>query len=105
MSRSALAFTALVAATVAWAGLATAQTTPPAAKPPASGATMPDSSQAPAKEINAATARTQIEASGYSKVKGLARQTDGTWRARATKNDQEVAVSVDATGKVSQMQQ
>lgn len=60
---------------------------------------MPGTAQA------ASSARTQIEASGYSNVRDLKRQDDGSWRARATKNDVEVAVSVDSTGNVTQMEQ
>ena len=53
----------------------------------------------------ATSARTQIEASGYTNIKELKRQNDGSWRARATKNNEEVAVSVDSTGLVTQMSQ
>jgi hypothetical protein len=50
----------------------------------------------------ATSARTQIEASGYTKIKDLKRKDDGSWQAIATKNDAEVAVSVDTTGNVTQ---
>ena len=51
------------------------------------------------------SAKAQIEASGYSDVKDLKRQDDGSWRAKARKNDVEVAVSVDSTGNVTQIEQ
>lgn len=51
------------------------------------------------------SAKAQIEASGYTDVKDLKRQDDGSWRARARKNDVEVAVSVDSTGNVTQIEQ
>ena len=50
----------------------------------------------------ATSARTQIEASGYTRIKELKRKDDGSWQAIATKNDAEVAVSVDTTGNVTQ---
>lgn len=50
----------------------------------------------------ATSARTQIEASGYTRIKELKRKDDGSWQAIATKNDTEVAVSVDTTGNVTQ---
>jgi ABC-type nitrate/sulfonate/bicarbonate transport system substrate-binding protein len=51
----------------------------------------------------ATSARTQIEASGYTKIKELKRNEDGSWQAIATKNDVEVSVSVDTTGNVTQI--
>lgn len=48
--------------------------------------------------------RTQIEASGYKKIRDLTRKADGSWHAKATKNEEEVAVSVDSTGNVTQVQ-
>lgn len=50
----------------------------------------------------ATSARTQIEASGYTKIKDLKRKDDGSWQALATKNDAEVAVSVDPSGNVTE---
>lgn len=50
----------------------------------------------------ATSARTQIEASGYTRIRELKRNEDGSWQAIATKNDVEVAVSVDTTGNVTQ---
>ncbi|TAJ32736.1 MAG: PepSY domain-containing protein [Reyranella sp.] len=68
-------------------------------KPSAPPAGMPGTTQ------QATSAKTQIEASGYSDVKDLKRQDDGSWRAKARKNDVEVAVSVDSTGNVTQIEQ
>ena len=70
----------------------TGTSTTPAAPP----AGMPGTAQ------TATSARTQIEASGYTNIKDLKRKDDGTWQALATKNDTEVAVSVDSTGSVTQ---
>lgn len=72
-------------------GTATTPSTPPAG--------MPGTAQ------SATSARAQIEASGYTNIKELKRQNDGSWRARATKNNEEVAISVDSTGLVTQMSQ
>lgn len=90
-----------VAALLASIGIAVAQTPAPTGTPttpltPPAG--MPGTPQ------TATSARAQIEASGYSNIKDLKRQDDGSWRARATKNDTEVAVMVDSTGAVTQMQ-
>ena len=71
----------------------TGTSTTPAAPP----AGMPGTAQ------TATSARTQIEASGYTNIKDLKRKDDGTWLALATKNDAEVAVSVDSTGSVTQI--
>lgn len=71
------------------------QSTQPSAPP----AGMPGTTQ------QASSAKTQIEASGYSDVTDLKRQDDGSWRAKARKNDLEVAVSVDSTGNVTQIDQ
>jgi hypothetical protein len=50
----------------------------------------------------ATSARTQIEASGYTNIKDLKRRDDGSWQAIATKNDAEEAVTVDTAGNVTQ---
>lgn len=71
----------------------TGTSTTPAAPP----AGMPGSAQ------TATSARTQIEASGYTNIKELKRRDDGSWQALATKNDTEVAVTVDTSGSVTQM--
>jgi hypothetical protein len=94
MKRIVLTTVAMLAAT----GIAVAQTTPPTAptvpKTPPAGATT---------STSPAAAKAQIEASGYTGVKALKRQEDGSWQARAMKNNAEVAVSVDGRGNVTQM--
>jgi len=88
------------AALIAVASIAAAQMPPSAGAsttPAAPPAGMPGSAQ------TATSARTQIEASGYTNIKDLKRRDDGSWQATATKNDVEVAVSVDTTGSVTQM--
>lgn len=98
----ALTTIALTAMALSAAGIAVAQTPPAAdnsttpAVPPAG---MPGTTQ------NAPSAQKQIEASGYTDVKSLIRQNDGSWRARATKNNAEVSVAVDSTGNVTEIQQ
>ena len=88
-----------LASVVAIVGIAAAQTSPKGtptgpATPPAGMAGTPQT---------ATSAKAQIEASGYINVRDLKRQPDGSWHARATKNDAEVAVMVDGTGSVTQM--
>lgn len=89
------------AALIAVASIAVAQmppTTGTSTTPAAPPAGMPGSAPQ-----TATSARTQIEASGYTNIKDLKRKDDGSWQATATKNDAEVAVSVDTTGSVTQI--
>jgi hypothetical protein len=89
------------AALVASVSIAAAQmppTTGTSTTPAVPPAGMPGTAQ------SETSVRTQIEASGYKNVKGLTRREDGSWHGKATKNDEEVAVSVDSTGNVTQAQ-
>ena len=92
---SSLAAGLVLSATMAVAQMppTTGTSTTPAAPP----AGMPGTAQ------TATSARTQIEASGYTNIKDLKRRDDGSWQATATKNAPEVAVSVDTSGSVTQM--
>jgi hypothetical protein len=84
------------------------------ARSPIGGATMPrDPLQAdalgprsePTVTVAAAVARTQIEKSGYTSVRGLTRAGDGTWLAVARDSrNAPVKVSLDNQGKVTQAQ-
>lgn len=89
---TALIFVASIA--VAQMPPTTGTSTTPAAPP----AGMPGSAPQ-----TATSARTQIEASGFTNIKDLKRKEDGSWQAIATKNNVEVAVSVDTTGSVTQI--
>ena len=96
-----LAATALLAST----SLVMAQTgTPPTSPGTATTPSVPPAGM-PGTAQSATSAQAQIEASGYTNIKDLKRQNDGSWRARATKNNEEVAVSVDSTGLVTQISQ
>lgn len=90
---TAAALLASISIVVAQTGTPPGTSTTPSVPP----AGMPGTAQ------SATSARTQIEASGYTDIKDLKRQNDGSWRARATKNNEEVAISVDSTGNVTQM--
>lgn len=83
------------------ATIALAQTTAPTTQP----RTLPTAPMAPSTATTASIAKAQIEASGYTNVKNLQRKDDGSWQARAIKNNTEVAVSVDPKGTVTQMSQ
>ena len=84
------------------------------ARSPIGGATMPrDPLQAdalgprsePTVTVAAAVARTQIEKSGYTSVRGLQRTNDGVWLAVARDSrNTPVRVSLDNQGKVTQAQ-
>jgi hypothetical protein len=102
MKRPLIAFVLVLAAATA----AQAQ-----ARSPIGGATMPrDPLQTdplgprsePTTTVAAAVARTQIEKSGYTGVRGLQRGSDGTWHAvaRDGKNTP-VALTLDGQGKVT----
>ena len=56
----------------------------------------------PGSAQTATSARTQTEASCYTNIRDLKRKDDGSGHATATRNDVEVAVSVDTTGIVTQ---
>jgi hypothetical protein len=80
------------------------------ARSPIGGATMPRDPltidplgprSEPTVTVAQAVARTQIEKSGYTAVRGLSRNDDGTWRAVARNpGNKPVAVSLDNQGKV-----
>ena len=80
------------------------------ARSPIGGATMPRDPltidplgprSEPTVTVAQAVARTQIEKSGYTAVRGLSRNDDGTWRAVARNpSNKPVAVSLDNQGKV-----
>ena len=81
------------------------------ARSPIGGATMPREQvqsdalgprSDPTPTVAEAVARTQIEKSGYTSVRGLQRASDGTWHAvaRDGKNTP-VALTLDGQGKVS----
>jgi hypothetical protein len=80
------------------------------ARSPIGGATMPRDPltidplgprSEPTVTVAQAVARTQIEKSGYTAVRGLSRNDDGTWRAVARNPaNKPVAVSLDNQGKV-----
>jgi len=91
---------ALASALVALSSAAFAQ------MPPSTGSSttpaVPPAGMPGGSPQTATSARTQIEASGYTRIKDLKRNEDGSWQAIATKNDVEVSVSVDTTGNVTQ---
>ena len=98
MKHIALTAIAMVAAT----GIAVAQTAPPSGAP-TTPRTPPAGAPGTMKPATASAAKAQIEASGYTDVKNLKRNEDGSWSARAMKNSVEVAIMVDGTGNVTQM--
>lgn len=69
---------------------------PSATSTPSPGALNP-----PTTTAAEAAARSKIEGAGYSSVKGLTMAPDGTWRGIAMRNNVEVAVSIDSSGRVA----
>jgi hypothetical protein len=102
MKRPLIAFVLVLAAAVAQAE----------ARSPFGGATMPRDPVAadplgprsnPTTTVAAAVARTEIEKSGYTSVRGLTRANDGAWHAVARDSlNTPVAVTLDGQGKVTQ---
>jgi hypothetical protein len=96
----ALALAPAIAMGAAWA-----QTNPPAASP-APVAPMPSSPSAtvpPVPGANSFTegeARSRIEASGYTNVTGLQKDSQSIWRGKAMKDGKSVNVSLDFQGHV-----
>src|SRR5882757_8329466 len=82
------------------------------ARSPIGGATMPrDPLQAdplgprsePTVTVATAVARTQVEKSGYTSVRGLSRASDGTWHAVARNaSTAPVAVVLDNQGRATE---
>ena len=91
--------TMVILATLASAGIAHAQTstTPPS---PGTTTTTPG-----AAAVSLSSARSKIEASGYSNVTNLKQDSAGQWTAQATKSGKQVAVMVDSKGMVREAQQ
>lgn len=89
-----------------FAALLTVSSIAVAQTPPSTGSSttpaVPPAGMPGSAPQTATSARTQIEASGYTQIKDLKRKDDGSWQAIATKNNAQVAVSVDATGNVTQ---
>lgn len=70
---------------------------------PASPSGTPSAAALDGPNASAGTAatRAQLESAGFSNVKGLVRQPDGTWTARAVRQGVEMAVSVDTSGHIA----
>jgi hypothetical protein len=98
--RTALTAAALLASTCAFAQ------NPPAKDGPGNNAVNSEqkNSNAPVAGRNSFTegqAQSAIEKAGYSKVTGLAKDDNGVWRGKATKDGKATDVSVDFQGNVN----
>ena len=89
---------------IAIAGAASAQTAAnPNASIPAVASPNTNNSGAPAAGANSFTegqAKSRIEGAGYSNVSGLAKDKDGIWRGKASKQGKAVDVGLDYQGNV-----
>jgi hypothetical protein len=96
----------ILATLLASAGIAHAQTstTPPS---PGTTTTTPGTTTTTpgAAAVSLSSARSKIEASGYSNVTNLKQDSAGQWTAQATKSGKQVAVMVDSKGMVREAQQ
>lgn len=69
---------------------------------PTTAAEVPLSEAAlPRPGLDRSAAKAAIEADGYKGVNVLAREADGTWRAKAYRGATEVQITVDGAGRVS----
>ncbi len=98
--------TLLAAAGIANAQTSTTPSSPSTTTPPSGGSstTMPGSSST-SGAMTESSVKTKIEASGYSNVTGLKKDSTGDWTAKATKGGKQVAVMVDSKGMVKEAQQ
>ena len=101
-----MATAAAAALLTACAGVAFAQSGPPA-NPDAStpavatpSTTNPGAPAAGANSFTEAQAKSRIEAAGFSNVSGLAKDKDGIWRGKATKGGTTTNVALDFQGNV-----
>ena len=99
--------TLLAAAGIAHAQTSTTPSSPSGTTPP-STSTMPStggSASGSAGAMSMSAVKTKIEASGYSNVTNLKKDSTGDWTAHATKGGKQVAVMVDSKGTVKEAQQ
>jgi hypothetical protein len=101
----------LTVALMAVAGVAHAQgqniqTIPDQTHTPAYGGTSNPATALPSTAPNAtaseAATKAQLEARGYSGVKSLVRNPDGSWNAKAMRDNVEVAVVIDTAGNIAE---
>jgi len=77
-------------------------TMPSTSMPPsATNTPSPSALNPPTTTAAEAAVRSKIEAAGYTSVKGLTMAPDGTWHGIGMRNNVEVAVSVDSSGRVA----
>jgi opacity protein-like surface antigen len=93
-------------ALLAAVSLAVAQDRPANPKGDTPAVTTPRSGNptAPVEGANSFTegqAKSRIESNGYTNVSGLAKDDQGVWRGRATKDGRQVNVSLDYQGNVT----
>ena len=103
--RNSLLAAGLVVAAIAGTAMAQSQN-PPAQSGPQNSAVNSSSQQrvdAPVRGSNSFTegeARSRMEAKGFSNVSKLQKDNDGVWRGHATRDGQQVEVSLDYQGNV-----
>ena len=96
---------AMIAPAVAQTTMPPTATTPSAVTVPSTSPTVVDKADpgAPlpgANSFTEAQARSRVEQLGYTNVTGLAKDADGIWRGKATKEGQTTDVSVDFRGNI-----
>lgn len=96
----------VTAAGVAHAQGQNIQTVPGKTHTPDHGGTSNPATALPSTSPNAtaseAATKAQIEARGYSGVKSLVRNPNGSWSAKAMRDNVEVAVIIDTAGNIAE---
>ena len=106
MNTIRLAFISLALAPAIAMGAASAQTNPPATPPAplAAAPSSPSASSAPpipgANSFTESEARSRIEASGYTNVTDLKKDSQSIWRGNAMKDGKPASISLDFQGHV-----
>ena len=92
--------TVVVAAAVAFAGAASAQTTTSPAAPAAMPSAATDAPKSGANSFTEEQARTRIEGTGVTGVSGLMKDTNGVWMGTGMQGGKSVKVELDYKGNV-----
>lgn len=106
MKTALLTVALIVAAGAAHAQGQNIQTVPDKSRTPDLGGSSNPATALPSTSPNAtaseAATKAQLEARGYSGVRSLVRNPDGSWNAKAMRDNVEVAVVIDTAGNIAE---
>lgn len=93
----------VAAALAIYVGAANAQTATPApdaAAAPVAGSASSGTPMPGANSFTETQARSRLESSGFTAITGLTKDSDGIWRAKATKDGRATDVALDFKGNI-----